>query len=105
MVGGQILIVEVGGAAFQVVPIGGRDWAISIILGFLSLPLAAMVKLLSPEPFERLLIRLKLYPDPNAPAEVTTPVKEEKEEWNEGEFHLLFLVFTHVVTLMHNHDV
>jgi Ca2+-transporting ATPase len=26
MVGGQVLIVMIGGAAFQVVRIGGRDW-------------------------------------------------------------------------------
>lgn len=83
MVAGQVLIVQVGGPAFQVVPIGGRDWAISIILGLLSLPLAILIRLLPPGPFETLLIRLRLYPDPTAPLPVISPQAAEKQ-WNEG---------------------
>ncbi|KAL7420199.1 plasma membrane calcium [Cryptotrichosporon argae] len=66
MVGGQILIVEVGGAAFQVQRIGGRDWAISLIAGAISLPIGVMVRLCPTAPIERLLIRCRMYPDPSA---------------------------------------
>ncbi|KWU41530.1 putative calcium-transporting ATPase [Rhodotorula sp. JG-1b] len=62
MVGGQALIVNVGGAAFQVVRIGGRDWAISIVIGLITLPLGALLRCLPPGPFHRLLVKLHLYP-------------------------------------------
>ncbi|KAK4701418.1 P-type Ca2+ transporter type 2C, partial [Phenoliferia sp. Uapishka_3] len=83
MVGGQIIIVEFGGSAFQVVRVGGRDWGVAIVLGFLSLPLAVLVRLLPPEPFERFMIRLRLYPDPNAPLPTSSPSAEERQ-WGEG---------------------
>ena len=44
IVGGQILIVFVGGAAFVVKPLNGPQWAISIIIGLLSLPLGALIR-------------------------------------------------------------
>lgn len=84
VVGGQILIVEVGGAAFQTIPIGGRDWGISIVLGALSLPIAVLVRLLPPAPFERMMIRLRLFPDPNAPLPLMSTEAEERQ-WNEGK--------------------
>lgn len=62
VVGGQALIVNVGGAAFQVVRIGGRDWAISIVIGLITLPLGALLRCLPPGPFHRLLVKLHLYP-------------------------------------------
>lgn len=62
MVGGQALIINVGGAAFQVVRIGGRDWAISIVIGLITLPLGALLRCLPPGPFHRLLVKLHLYP-------------------------------------------
>jgi Ca2+-transporting ATPase len=89
VVGGQVLIVQVGGPAFQVVPIGWRDWVVSIILGALSLPVAVLIRLLPPGPFERFMYRYNLYPDPNAPRPSTTSESdsdEEKEEWNEGKY-------------------
>ncbi|KAK4050298.1 plasma membrane calcium [Microbotryomycetes sp. JL201] len=82
MVGGQALIVNFGGAAFQVTRIGGRDWAISVILGLISIPVAVLIRLLPPGPFERMLIRLHLYPDPNAPM-VEAPTTSEAK-WDEG---------------------
>lgn len=52
MVGGQILIVEVGGAAFQVTRIGIKDWIICLVIGALSLPIGVIVKLLPTKPFQ-----------------------------------------------------
>ncbi|KAJ7052601.1 Ca-transporting ATPase [Mycena amicta] len=49
----QIIIVFVGKAAFSVTPIHGREWGISLALGFVSIPLGALVRLMPSEPFER----------------------------------------------------
>ena len=66
MVGGQVLIVFVGGAAFSVTRIGGRDWAISVVIGALAIPWGACIRLLPSGPLYRLMVKLGLYPDPNA---------------------------------------
>jgi Ca2+-transporting ATPase len=84
MVGGQALIVEVGGAAFQVVRIYGRDWGISLVVGFMSIPIGALVRVLPTEPFHRFLIKIKVFDDP-AMLPTTTEVEEvveEKYEYN-----------------------
>ncbi|BEI91925.1 uncharacterized protein CcaverHIS019_0407450 [Cutaneotrichosporon cavernicola] len=65
MIGGQILIVFVGGAAFQVQRLNGRDWGISLVVGFLSIPLGALVRTIPTAPIERLLVKWKLFPDPD----------------------------------------
>lgn len=67
MVGGQALIVNVGGTAFQVTRIGGNLWAISIIIGLISIPIGAFVRLLPTAPFERFAIKYLAFPDPNNP--------------------------------------
>lgn len=66
MVGGQCLIIEVGGVAFSVQRLGGRDWGISLIVGFISIPIGAVVRMIPTRPFERLMIKMKLYPDPDS---------------------------------------
>ncbi|KAG4440905.1 hypothetical protein IFR05_003595 [Cadophora sp. M221] len=54
MVGGQVMIIFVGGKAFNVVRLNGAQWAYSIVLGFLSIPVGAVIRLIPDE----LLIRL-----------------------------------------------
>lgn len=49
MVGGQILIIFVGGAAFVVTPLNGQQWAISVIIGVLSLPIGVVIRLIPDE--------------------------------------------------------
>jgi Ca2+-transporting ATPase len=46
MVGGQILIVFVGGRAFSVTRLNGPQWGYSIVLGALSLPFAIILRLI-----------------------------------------------------------
>jgi Ca2+-transporting ATPase len=79
MIGGQALIVNVGGSAFQVTRIPGNLWAISIIIGLVSLPVGVIVRLLPTAPFERFLIRYKLLPDPNA-LPTTDPNADDSEK-------------------------
>lgn len=45
MIGCQVMIMYVGGRAFSIQRIDGRDWGISIVLGGLSLPWAVLVRL------------------------------------------------------------
>lgn len=87
----QILIVFFGGAAFQVTSMNGRDWGLSIALGFVSIPLGFLIRCIPTPPVERLFVKLKLMRDPNAPAKLTKAEKEEakerkreeeKEHWN-----------------------
>lgn len=79
MIGGQALIVNVGGSAFQVRRIGGNLWAISIIIGLISLPVGVLVRLIPTAPIERQMIRFKLLPDPNALPTVDPEAEEEKK--------------------------
>lgn len=76
-IGFQILIMFIGGAAFSVVPLTGRDWAISIVIGAISWPLAVVIRLLPTQPLENFLIKYKLMADPNA---LPPPVSENNED-------------------------
>lgn len=56
MIGGQTVIVIVGGiapnsigAAFSVVEINGIDWAVCLVIGFLSIPIGAAIRLIPDE--------------------------------------------------------
>ena len=57
-----MLICLVGGSAFDVTRIGARDWVISLALGFVSLPLGALIRLIPNEPCERVFKKLQLIP-------------------------------------------
>ena len=75
----QVVVVFVGGAAFQVTRVGGVEWGVSIALGVVSIPLGALVRLLPNEPFERLFVFLRLLPSPEA-----LPTIKPDAEWNEA---------------------
>ncbi|EWC45309.1 hypothetical protein DRE_00708 [Drechslerella stenobrocha 248] len=49
MIGGQILIIFVGGAAFSITKINGTQWAICIIAASISLPWAIVIRLIPDE--------------------------------------------------------
>ena len=55
IVGGQVLIIFVGGQAFSVVRLSAQQWAYSVILGLGSLPAAVLIRLI-PDDFIRRLI-------------------------------------------------
>lgn len=52
MVGGQIMIVYVGGAAFGVTPLSGIQWAVCIICALGCLPWAVVLRLTPDRPIE-----------------------------------------------------
>jgi len=55
MIGLQILIIFVGGQAFAVVPLTGALWAVSLVLGALTLVVGALIRCIPNWPFERLI--------------------------------------------------
>ncbi|KAH8105591.1 calcium-translocating P-type ATPase [Phellopilus nigrolimitatus] len=79
-IGVQILIVFVGGSAFQVSPIIGRDWGISVALGFMSIPIGYLIRLIPNPPVECLFIKLRLLRDPDVLP--TERPNVEEGEWN-----------------------
>ncbi|KAB8233552.1 uncharacterized protein BDW43DRAFT_275482 [Aspergillus alliaceus] len=61
MVGGQILIIFVGGAAFSVTPLDGVQWAICIGCSIFCIPWAAVLKLIPDRHFAAVLdIKVKM---------------------------------------------
>jgi Ca2+-transporting ATPase len=78
MIGGQTLIIFVGGKAFQVVPINGAQWGYSIVLGALSLVVAVIIRLIPDELIERCI--------PNYFKRTRNPelVVSDDVQWNEG---------------------
>ncbi|KAL4755063.1 hypothetical protein BDW72DRAFT_164989 [Aspergillus terricola var. indicus] len=55
IVGGQILIIFVGGHAFSVTRLDGAQWAVCLILGVISIPVGVIIRLI-PDEFLRKLI-------------------------------------------------
>ena len=49
IVGGQIMIVFIGGRAFSVYRLNAAQWIYSLVLGFLSIPVAMMLRLIPDE--------------------------------------------------------
>jgi P-type Ca2+ transporter type 2C len=49
MIGGQILIVFVGGKVFTVTPLNSAQWAISVVLGVLCIPFGIITRLIPDE--------------------------------------------------------
>ncbi|GAA6015853.1 hypothetical protein JCM10207_008818 [Rhodosporidiobolus poonsookiae] len=85
MVGGQAIIVNFGGAAFHVTRIGWRDWVISIIIGFISMPIAVLLRLfVPPAPVERFMIKFHLMADPKRVELPSVNAAHEEEKWFEG---------------------
>ncbi|KAK4244157.1 hypothetical protein C7999DRAFT_17556 [Corynascus novoguineensis] len=44
MIGGQVLIIFVGGEAFKITPLNGKEWGLSIGLGAISVPWGAFIR-------------------------------------------------------------
>ncbi|KEF52838.1 Ca2+-transporting ATPase [Exophiala aquamarina CBS 119918] len=55
IVGGQCLIMFVGGEAFSINRINGAQWGYSIVLGALSMPVAVIIRLIPDELFAKLI--------------------------------------------------
>ncbi|BFZ57610.1 plasma membrane calcium [Savitreella phatthalungensis] len=79
MIGGQVLIIFVGGRAFSVTRIKGDDWAVSIIVGAISIPIAIIIRLI-PNSIIRIFVpRFILEYDSRKVVEISD---ESRAEWN-----------------------
>ena len=55
IIGGQILIMFIGGQAFSITRINGPQWGYSLVLGALSVPVAVIIRLIPDDMFARLI--------------------------------------------------
>lgn len=70
----------VGGDAFQVTSLPGREWGISLALGFVSIPLGVLIRYIPTPPLERFFIKLRIM----SPEDVLPTTKPETLEWNDA---------------------
>ncbi|KAK6529237.1 hypothetical protein TWF281_008418 [Arthrobotrys megalospora] len=82
MVGGQVMIIFVGGAALRVVRLDGPQWAISLILGAISLLIGVVIRLV-PDPVFKKILPKAMYRDRKTPDLFVTD-DEHRFEWNQG---------------------
>lgn len=81
MVGGQVMIIFVGGKAFEVTPLNGAQWGWSIALAAISLPVAVVIRLVPDHMVARivpLVWRRRLAPD-QVPPEKMLPERKETD--------------------------
>lgn len=57
--------------------IGGREWGIALALGFVSIPLGALIRLVPNRPIERFFIKVRLMPNPDV-----LPTTRPDTDWN-----------------------
>ncbi|PKX94280.1 putative P-type calcium ATPase [Aspergillus novofumigatus IBT 16806] len=79
IVGGQILIIFVGGQAFSVKPLVGYQWGVSLILGVISLPVGVIIRLIPDEFVSRLIPRF--WTRKKGP-ELVVSDEDRRFEWN-----------------------
>jgi Ca2+-transporting ATPase len=79
MIGGQTMIIFVGGVAFKVTRLNGAQWGYSIVLGFLSLPVGMIVRLIPDELVRRCIP--EFFKRKRTPEVV---VSDEDYQWNQG---------------------
>jgi hypothetical protein len=59
MIGGQVLIMFIGGETFSVTRLTAAQWAISVVLGVLCIPFGFVMRLISDEFLDRLVRALE----------------------------------------------
>ena len=79
IVAGQVMIVFVGGAAFSVVRQHAAAWGIALVLGFVSIPLAVLIRLI-PDRWVRKMVPSWLRS--RAKPQVLVSDEEQQYSWN-----------------------
>jgi len=80
MVGGQVLIIFVGGQAFKIKPLNGKEWGLSIGLGAISIPWGAVIRCIPDHWFEAIIPKVHI----RWPWSKKPPVKPEGEDTEAG---------------------
>jgi P-type Ca2+ transporter type 2C len=81
IVGGQVMIIFVGGAAFSVTPLNGPQWGYSLVLGVLSMPVAIIIRLIPDELIRKCIAFLPRRHSSSTPS-FTFEDDERIQEWN-----------------------
>jgi P-type Ca2+ transporter type 2C len=84
MIGGQVLIIWVGGDAFEIVKLNGKEWGLSIGLGAISIPWGALIRLTPDEWFAKCVpgfFRRRWFPTPEEQAEREKNGTDKEEEF------------------------
>jgi Ca2+-transporting ATPase len=82
IIGGQVLIIFVGGQAFSVKRLDqGSQWAVSLVLGALSVPIAVIIRLI-PDEFISKLIPHFWHRDKKDSPELVVSDENRRFEWN-----------------------
>ena len=83
IIGGQVLIIFIGGAAFSVKRLDqGSQWAVSLVLGALSIPIAVVIRLIPDEFVSRLVPHFwKRHKKATGP-ELVVSDENRRYEWN-----------------------
>lgn len=79
IVGGQVLIIFVGGQAFSVKPLHGTGWGVSVVLGVISIPIAVIIRLI-PDALVRKLIPTRAFRKKRP--QVLISDEDRRFEWN-----------------------
>lgn len=79
-IGGQTIIASVGGTAFHVTSLPGREWGISLALGFVSIPLGVIIRCIPTPPLKRAFIKMRIM----SADEVLPTDRPGATEWNEA---------------------
>lgn len=80
IIGGQVLIIFVGGQAFAVQRLNGPQWGVSLVLGVISLPVAVIIRLI-PDEFVRRLIP-PFWKHKKSSPQVFVSDEDRRFEWN-----------------------
>ena len=81
IIGGQVLIVFVGGAAFSVKRLDqGSQWAVSLVLGAISVPIAVIIRLIPDEFLSKLIPHI--WPRHKKGPELVVSDEDRRYEWN-----------------------
>lgn len=83
IIGGQVLIVFVGGAAFSVERLDqGSMWAVSLVLGAISVPIAVVIRLVPDEFVSKLVPEFWHRQKKEGPELVVSDEEQRRFEWN-----------------------
>lgn len=83
IIGGQVLIVFIGGAAFSVQRLNqGSQWAVSLILGAISVPIAVVIRLIPDELVSKLVPEFWHRRKKGGPELVVSDEEQHRFEWN-----------------------
>ncbi|RMZ92443.1 hypothetical protein DV736_g319, partial [Chaetothyriales sp. CBS 134916] len=82
IIGGQLLIMFVGGQAFSIHRINAAEWAYSLVLGAISMPIAVIIRLIPDELIAKMIPSIRWKRKETSPAVTIEDDDEQVHQWN-----------------------